>query len=337
MFKREVHMREITHVQAINEALRGEMRLDERVFIMGEDVEISHFGSEARLVDEFGKERVRNTPISESAFAGAAVGAAACGLRPVVEMGFSGFLYVAMDQLVNNAAKLRYMSGGQTTLPIVYLTTTGARGSIAAQHSESPYSMFANVPGLKIVLPSTPYDAMGLLRTAIRDDNPVMFFVHVSLGPVKQAVPEEEYLIPFGEADVKREGTDLSIIAISGMVRKALAAAERLGDDGISAEVIDPRTLVPLDKETIIRSVRKTGRLVIVDEAPRICGAAGEIAAIVADEGFEYLKAPIKRVTRLQTPVPFSPPLEQYVLPNEEKIVAAAKDVLEAHYASVHR
>jgi len=326
-------MREITYVQAINEALRGEMRRDGRVFIMGEDVEISHFGCEARLVDEFGKARVRNTPISESAFAGAAVGAAVCGLRPVVEMGFSGFSFVAMDQLVNNAAMLRYMSGGQATLPIVYLAMTGARGSIAAQHSQSPYSMFANTPGLKIVLPSTPYDAMGLIRTAVRDDNPVMCFVHVSLGAVRQAVPDQEYLIPFGEADVKREGTDLTIVAMSGMVRKALAAAERLEEAGISAEVIDPRTLVPLDKGKIIASVRKTGRLVIVDEAPKTCGAAGEIAAVVADEGFGFLKAPVKRVSRLDTPVPFSPPLEQYVLPGEDSIVAAATLLLATGHA----
>lgn len=323
-------MKKITFVEAVVEALREEMRRDESVFLMGEDIQAGVFGASAGLVKEFGIERVRDTPLAECGFIGAAVGAALCGMRPVVDFMFSSFLYIAMDQLVNQAAKLRYMSGGRCSVPIVLRGVNGGTASAGAQHSESPYAMFMNVPGLKVIVPATPYDAKGLLKTAIRDDNPVLCFEHMSLGSTRGMVPEEEYTIPLGLADVKRVGTDVTVVATGYTVPMALSAAQRAAHDGISVEVVDLRTMLPLDRQTIRVSVRKTGRLVIADDTPRTCGAAAEIAASVVedDETFGCLMAPIKRVTRVDTPMPFSPPLEQYVLPSEDRIITAIGELM---------
>lgn len=322
--------RELTFAEALNEALRQEMERDPTVIVMGEDVGVygGIFGVTKDLIKKFGPERVIDTPISEAGFIGAGVGAAATGLRPVVELMFVDFFGVAMDQIYNQAAKMRYMFGGKIKVPITIRTTIGAGLSAAAQHSQVLYSIFAHVPGLKVVVPSTPYDAKGLLITAIRDDDPVMFFEHKMLYGMKGPVPEEPYTIPFGQADVKREGSDVTIVATALMVHKALEAADLLAKEGVSAEVVDPRTIVPLDKEAILKSVRKTGRLVVVDEDYDRCGFAAWIAAIVADEAFEYLDAPIKRVTTPTVPIPFSPVLERYILPDAEKIVKAVKAVV---------
>ena len=323
-------MREINFMQAFNEAVREEMRRDKRVFFMGEDVQLPVFGFATGLVEEFGPERVRNTPLSEAAFVGAGVGAAAAGMRPIVDISVFSFSYLAMDQIVNQAAKMRYMFGGQISLPLVICGIAGIMGSSAAQHSDSPHGMFMNAPGLKIVVPSTPYDCKGLLKAAVRDDNPVLFFQFISLGLLTGAVPEEDYIVPLGVADVKRKGTDVTVVAIGPMVPKALTVAEDLANEGISLEVVDPRTLVPIDRQAITSSVRKTGRLVIADEAPRTCGAAAEIAALVVedDDAFDCLDAPIQRVTRQHVPIPCSPLLEQFVVPDERKIKAAVLKVL---------
>ena len=321
-------MRIISFVQAINEAIREEMLRDEKVFLMGEDVLLSIFGTTKGIVDEFGTERVRNTPITEAAFVGAAAAASTTGVRPVVDLMSGNFTYVAMDQFANQVAKIRYMFGAQVTLPVVYLATTGARGSAAAQHSDSVYPLFMNIGGLKVIVPGTPRDAKGLLKAAVREDDPVIFFEPTALlGGDKGEVPEEEYTIPLGQADVKRTGTDVTVVAIGEMVRQALAVAETLAGEGIGVEVVDPRTLVPLDTETILASVQKTGRLVIVEGARRRCGAGAEIAAVVAQECFDELKAPIHRVAALDVPVPFSPPLEQYVVPEATRVVAAVRAV----------
>lgn len=324
-----MRVREITFVEALNEALRQEMERDPTVIVMGEDVGVygGIFGVTKGLLEKFGSNRVIDTPISEAGFIGAAIGAAATGLRPVVELMFVDFFGVAMDQIYNQAAKMRYMFGGKIKIPLVIRTTIGGGLSAAAQHSQVLYSIFAHVPGLKIVVPSTPYDAKGLLITSIRDDNPVMFFEHKLLYGIKGPVPEEPYTIPLGRADIKREGSDVTIVGLALTVHHALQAAEILAKEGISAEVIDPRTIVPLDKEAILKSVQKTGRLVIVDEDYDRCGFASWVAAIVADEAFEYLDAPIKRVTTPNVPIPFSPPLEKHVLPSPEKIVAAVKSI----------
>jgi len=306
------------------------MHRDETVFLMGEDVAAGVMGKTAGLIDEFGPERVRNTPLAEGGFVGSAVGAAAAGMRPIIEIMFWNFIFVTMDQIVNQAAKMRYMFGGQVKLPIVVRGLSGLTSGSAAQHSDSPHGMLMNVPGLKIVTPSTPYDAKGLLKAAIRDDNPVLFFEAGQLGRLSGAVPEDEYLVPLGVADVKREGSDVTVVAIGAMVPDALTVAEELSGDGISVEVVDPRTLVPLDKEAIIASVKKTGRLVVADEAPRTCGAAAEIAALVVEDedAFGYLDAPIQRVTRQQVHIPFSPPMENFVIPNAGSIKMAVQNVL---------
>jgi pyruvate dehydrogenase E1 component beta subunit len=294
---------------------------------MGEDVEAGAMGKTFGLLDEFGPERVRNTPLAEVGFVGAAVGAAAAGMRPIAELMFWMLSYIAMDQICNQAAKMRYQFGGQAKLPLVIrgLASTGG----AAQHSDSVHSMFMHVPGLKVVVPSTPYDAKGLLKTAIRDDNPVLFFEDSALSTLRGPVPEEDYTVPFGVADIKREGTDVTVVAITRMVTDALAAAEDLARDGISVEVVDPRTLVPLDKQAIIASVMKTGRLVVADEAQPTCGAAAEIAALVAedDDAFNCLDAPIQRVARKPVPVPFSPPMFRFMTPNAEDIKAAIRKI----------
>ena len=316
--------REITLTQAINDAMREELRRDPKVFVMGEDIRAGLYGASAGLIDEFGPERIIDTPITENAFCGAAVGAAAVGMRPIVES-LSSFLYVAMDQLINRAAKMRYMFGGQVNLPIVFRISEYYGASIAAHHSDRPHPIFMNIPGFKVVFPSCAYDAKGLLKTAIREDDPVAYFEDRTLLGSRQAVPEEEYTIPFGVADVKREGTDVTIVAIGGMVGRALAAAETLAQEGVSAEVVDPRTLVPLDKEAILASVAKTGRLVVVDLAHKTCSAASEIAAIVAMEGFWSLTAPIQRLGTANVHVPYSIALEPLMYPTDETIAEAAR------------
>lgn len=324
-------MRELTYRDALREALREEMVRDKTVFLLGED--IGRYWSGAfkvtkGLAEEFGDERVRDTPISESAIIGVAVGAAITGMRPVAEIMFGDLTTLAMDQICNQAAKICYMFGGQTTVPLVVRTPFGAGVNIASHHSQSLEAWFMHTPGLLVAAPSTPFDAKGLLKTAIRGSNPVMFFEHKLLYPIKGEVPEEDYTIPFGVADVKLEGEDATIFATLYMVHKALAAAQELRKQGISVEVIDPKTLVPMDKQAIIKSVKKTGRIVIVTEDCKTAGVSAEIAAIVAEEALDYLDAPIKRVTEPDTPIPFSPPLEQFVIPNEKTIIKAVKEVL---------
>lgn len=316
-------MSAITYDQAVVDAIREEMQRDAKVFHLGTD-------APRPLLDVFGPERVRATPIAESALTGMAVGAAGSGYRPIVNWSSVTFSFVAMDQIVNQAAKIHYMFGGQVTFPIVYRAVVGGGTRRAAQHSQSPYSMFMNVAGLKIVLPSTPYDMKGLMKTAIRDDNPVVMFESGRVGSVEGEVPDEDYTIPFGKADIKREGSDVTIVAIAWLVHEALAAAEELAKDGISAEVIDPRSLVPLDVDCIRASVRKTGRLVVADEAGPTCGASAEIAALVTEdkETFAALKGPVKRVCALQVPIPYTPGLEDHVFPDRKKIVAGVKDVM---------
>jgi acetoin:2,6-dichlorophenolindophenol oxidoreductase subunit beta len=321
-------MAQITFVQAIRQALTEEMERDPLTFVMGEDVVLSAFGQTRGLIEKFGPKRVRNTPISEAGFVGAAVGAAMAGTRPICEVQFATFFYCAFDQLCNQAAKLRYMSGGQARLPITFRTIYGAVGSAAAQHSETVYPQLLSIPGLKIVVPSGPADVKGLLKSAIREDNPVVVFEATALGRAKEEVPEGDYLVPIGKAAIKRPGKDVTLVAIGPMVPKALAAAQKLAADGIEAEVLDPRTLVPLDHDAILESVAKTNRLVIADEA-HLCGsAASEIAAMVADKGFDLLDAPIKRVAALDFPIPFSPPLEKAVIPSADRIEKTIRDLL---------
>jgi pyruvate dehydrogenase E1 component beta subunit len=324
-------LREIAYRDALREALREEMLRDETVFVLGEDVGRYWKGAfkvTKGLAEEFGDTRVRDTPISESAIIGVAAGAAITGMRPIAEIMFGDLSALAMDQIANQAAKLRYMFGGQTRVPLVIRMPFGAGVNIAAHHSQSLEAWFMHVPGLKIVMPSTPYDAKGLLKTAIRDDNPVMFFEHKLLYSINGEVPEEEYTVPFGLADVKREGEDVTIFATLYMVHKSLTAAEELRKQGISAEVVDPRTLVPLDKRAIVNSVKKTGRIVIVTEDSKTGGVSAEISAVIAEEAIDYLDAPIKRVAEPDTPIPFSPPLEKFVIPDENRIMQAVKEVV---------
>lgn len=324
-------MKQITYRDALREALREEMLRDKTVFVLGEDVGRYWHGAfnvTKGLAEEFGDERVRDTPISESAIIGVAAGAAITGMRPVAEIMFGDLSALAMDQIANQAAKLRYMFGGQTKVPVVIRTPFGAGVNIASHHSQSLEAWFMHVPGLKIAMPSTPYDAKGLLKTAIRDDDPVMFFEHKLLYPIEGPVPEEEYTIPFGVADVKREGEDVTVVATLYMVHKALAATKALSKEGIDVEVIDPRTLIPLDKEAIVNSVKKTGRIVIVTEDCKTAGVSAEIAAMVAEEALDYLDAPIKRVAEPDTPIPFSPTLEQFVIPNEKSIIKVVKEIV---------
>lgn len=320
--------RSLYFIKAMYEGLRDAMREDETVVVIGEDVDRSIIGATRGLIEEFGGERVRNTPISEATFVGACVGAAAAGLRPVVDLMVGSFFYVSMDQVANQAAKLPYMSGGQVSLPIVYFTASGPSGSAAAQHSENPHPMLMNVAGLKVVMPGSPRDAKGLMHAAIKDPNPVVFFQDAVLGGTKGPVPDEPYQIPLGEAEVKREGEDVTVVAIGALVNRALKVAEKLEEEGVSAEVVDPRTLVPLDKKTILDSVRKTGRLVVCDNARITCSAASEIAAIVSEEAFDSLKAAPRRVAWEDVPVPFSPVLEKRVLVDDEKISAAIRSTL---------
>ncbi len=322
--------REITYAQALNEALREEMRRDERVFVMGEDI-AEHggaFGVTKGLLDEFGPKRVRKTPISEAAIAGSAAGAAVTGTRPVAEIMFIDFATLAMDQIVNQAAKIRYMTGGKAKVPVVIRTQGGAGRGNAAQHSQSLEAWFVHVPGLWVVMPSTPYDAKGLLKSAIRNDNPIIFIEHKLLYNTTGPVPEEEYTVPLGVADIKRPGSDVTIVATSRMVLLALAAAERLAAEGTEAEVIDPRTLKPLDVEAIAASVEKTHRLVVVNEGCRTGGFASEVAARVMEEAFDYLDAPVQRVATEDVPIPYNKTLEKEAIPSQDDIVRAVKTVV---------
>ena len=319
--------RELTFAQAVCEALAEEMRHDARVCILGEDVAEAGtpFKVLSGLVEEFGAERVIDTPISEAGFTGIAVGAAMTGLRPVVDIMFGDFLTLAMDQLVNQAAKIHYMSGGHWRVPMVMRTTLGATRRSAAQHSQSLHAWFSHVPGLKVVLPSTPYDAKGLLKAAIRDENPVVFFEDKMMYKLKGPVPADDYTIPLGVADVKRVGEDITLVATSSMVQVALGAANRLEKEGIRAEVVDPRTTWPLDETTLVDSAKKTSRVIVVDEGYGRYGVASEIAAVIAEGAFYHLDAPVVRMGAMQVPIPFSPPLEDATVPTEEAVSERAK------------
>jgi len=321
--------RELTFAQAVREALAQEMRRDPAVFVIGEDVAEAGtpFKVLSGLVEEFGSDRVVDTPISEAGFTGLAVGAAMTGLRPVVDIMFGDFLTLAMDQIANQAAKAHYMSGGKLKVPLVVRTTMGATRRSAAQHSQSLHAWVSHVPGLKVALPSTPADAKGLLTTAIRDDNPVVFFEDKMMYSLKGSVPDGEFAVPFGVADVKREGRDLTIVATSSMVQVALEAAALLEEDGISAEVIDPRTTVPLDTAALVESAKRTSRAIVVDEGPRRYGVGAEIAAVIAEEAFGYLDAPVRRLGAMDVPVPFSPVLEDLTVPTAAQVRATAREL----------
>ncbi|MHA1741008.1 MAG: alpha-ketoacid dehydrogenase subunit beta [Candidatus Thorarchaeota archaeon] len=321
----------MTYREALKQGLREEMQRDERVFIMGEDVGKNWGGAfkvTKGLAEEFGDERVRDTPISENTIAGAAVGAAITGMRPVAEIMFGDLITLAMDQICNQAAKMRYMFGGQTSVPLVIRTVFGGGKNIASHHSQSLEAWFMHTPGLKIAVPAFAYDVKGLIKTAIRDPNPVMFFEHKLVYDKKEEVPDEEYLIPFGEARVRREGDDVTVWGTFLMVHKALEVAQELAKEGISVEVIDPRTLVPFDKKTLIDSVKKTGRLVLVTEETKTGATTAEVAAMVQEEAFDWLDAPIMRVNAPDTPVPFSPPLEQFFIPDHKRIAEAIQSIV---------
>ena len=334
----------LSYREAINEALRVEMARDENVILMGEDVtgashseEPEHLdawggvlGVTKGLVQDFGRDRIRDTPITESGFMGAGVGAAATGMRPVVELMFIGFMGVCLDQIVNQAAKMRYMFGGKAEIPLVVRTMIGAGFRAAAQHSDSPYSTFVHYPGLKVVAPATPTDAKGLLAAAIRDNDPVIFCENKILYDTKGPVPEGEYVVPLGQAEVKQEGDDVTIVAISNMVHVAMQAAEQLSSngDGVSAEVIDLRSLAPLDEGTVLNSIKKTGRLVVVDEDNPRCSVATDIATLAATQAIEYMNGPVRLVTAPHTPVPFSPALEDFYVPTPGRVVQAVRETM---------
>ncbi|MGG0861140.1 MULTISPECIES: alpha-ketoacid dehydrogenase subunit beta [unclassified Bacillus (in: firmicutes)] len=334
--------REISMSSALNEAIKLAMRRDEDVILMGEDVaggaHVDHLqddeawggvlGVTKGIVQEFGRERVLDTPISEAGYVGAAMAAASTGLRPIAELMFNDFIGTCLDQVLNQGAKFRYMFGGKAEVPITIRTTHGAGFRAAAQHSQSLYALFTSIPGLKVVVPSSPYDAKGLLLAAIEDQDPVIFFEDKTLYNITGDVPERYYTLPFGKADVKREGSDVTIFAVGKQVHTALEAAEELAAQGIEAEVIDPRSLSPLDEEAILTSVEKTNRLVIVDEANPRCGIAADISSLIADKGFDLLDAPIKKVTAPHTPVPFSPPLEDIYLPTPDKVVNTVLEMI---------
>jgi len=323
----DTKVRELSYGEAVREALAEEMRRDSRVCILGEDVAEAGtpFKVLSGLVEEFGKERVIDTPISEAGFTGVGVGAAMTGLRPIVDIMFGDFLTLVMDQLVNQAAKVHYMSGGTWKVPLVVRATLGATRRSAAQHSQSLHAWPSHVPGLKVALPSTPYDAKGLLKTAIRDDNPVVFFEDKMMYKMKGPVPAEEYTVPFGAADIKREGRDITIVATSSMVQVALGAAALLEEVGISAEVVDPRTTWPLDERTLIESARKTSRAIVVDEGYGRYGVTAEIASVIAQGAFYDLDAPVMRLGAMHVPIPFSPPLEDATVPTDRSVFEAAR------------
>ena len=316
-------MRELTYNEAAVEAVAEEMRLDPKIFYMSTD-------PIPPLLKEFGPQRIKATPIAEAALTGMGIGAAGSGFRPIVDWRQVTFCFVAMDQIVNQAAKIHYMFGGQVKFPILFRASVGGGGRIAAQHSQSPYSMFMNVAGLKMFLPSTPYDMKGLLKTAIRDNSPVISFESGRLMTHKGHVPDEDYAIPLGKADVKREGSDVTVVALAWLVHEALAAAETLADEGVSVEVIDPRTSVPLDADAICTSVQKTGRLLIADEAGPTAGFSAEVAAVVTEDAatFARLNAPVKRVCALQVPIPYSPVLENHVFPDRNRIIVGVRELL---------
>ncbi|MGO8950258.1 MAG: alpha-ketoacid dehydrogenase subunit beta [Ktedonobacterales bacterium] len=320
-------MREVTLGQAIRESLAEELRRDPNVFIMGEDVAEAGtpFKVLSGLVEEFGPQRVIDSPISEAGISGLGVGAAMTGMRPIIDIMFGDFIGLAMDQIVNQAAKVHYMSGGKLRVPLVIRTTLGATRRTAAQHSQSLHAWVSHIPGLKVALPSTPYDAKGLLKSAIRDDNPVVFFEDKMMYQLKGLIPEEEYTIPFGVADIKRSGTDITLVATSSMVQIALEAAEQLAQLGVSAEVIDPRTTFPLDKEALIASAQKTSRAIVIDEGYERYGVTAELAAVIAEGAFYYLDAPVKRLGAMDVPVPFSPVLEDQTVPTAEVVTELAK------------
>jgi len=323
-------MRELTYREALREALREEMKRDPAVFLMGE--EIAEYGGSYKvtlgLVDEFGHERVRNTPLAEASIAGAALGAALVGMRPVAEIMYIDFSFIAANQIINQIAKLRYMTGGMVKVPLVIRTQGGGGVAAGPHHSQSLEAIYAHIPGLIVVMPSNAYDAKGLLKSSIREDNPVIFIEHKKLYGEAGEVPEEEYLVPLGKADVKRQGKDITVVTYSRCVIRALTVAEDLKNDGIELEVVDLRTLKPLDEEVILSSVKKTGKVLIVYEACRMGGFGAEIAATVAEKAFDYLDAPIKRVAALDSPVPFNPKLEAHILPSEDKIKAAALELM---------
>ena len=322
--------RELTYGEAIKEALVEELRRDPTVFILGED--IAEAGTTFKvlngLVEEFGPERVLDTPISEPGFTGLAVGAAMTGMRPVVDIMFGDFSGLILDQVANQAAKIHYMSGGKLTVPLVLRTTMGAGRRSAAQHSQSLQAWYSHIPGLKVVVPATPYDAKGLMKSAIRDDNPVIILEDKMMyKTVKGPVPVEEYTVPIGVADVKRDGKDITLVATSSMVYVALEAAKMLDEIGISAAVIDPRTLVPLDKQTIVESVKKTSRAIVIDEGYEQFGVTAELASVIADQAFYYLDAPVKRMGAMNVPIPFSPALEDLTIPNAQGVFEMAKSL----------
>ena len=332
--------RVLSGAAAINETIRQTMELDRSVIVIGEDIAGGaglggknegamggSFGVTRGLIEQFGPIRVRDTPISEAAIAGIAIGGAAAGLRPIVDMMWSSFTPLAFDQIFNQAAKMRYMFGGQVKVPVVFRMAMGAGLGAAGQHSDTLYSLFTHIPGLKVVVPSSPYDAKGLLTAAVADNNPVLFFEHMGLYGMKEEVPESSYEIPLGDAKIVRDGTDITVIATSMMVNKALNAADQLRERKISIEVIDPRTLSPIDNNKICRSARKTGRVIIVDESPPRCSIAADIAAMVSESTFDSLKAPVKRVTSPHSPVPLSPPLEEAYIPSVQRIIAAAEEL----------
>lgn len=317
-----------SYIAALNEALLEEMSRDANVFLIGEDVRIGVFAGTRGLHAKFGDKRVIDTPISELAVAGAGVGAAATGLRPIVDLMFGTFLYLAFDQIANQAGAMRYMFGGQTKLPLVYMVQNGTGASAGHHHSQSVHPFFMNMPLMKVVMPSTPYDVKGLLKSAIRDDNPVIFLNHLALGGARGEVPDEEYTIPLGQGEVKRVGADVTICAVGLMVQHSLKAAALLEGEGVDVEVIDLRTLKPWDETAVLESVAKTGRFVAVDESYLTCGAASEWAATVAEKAFHHLKAPVRRVTSKDVPIPFSPKLEKAVVPSPDEIAAAVRETL---------
>jgi len=321
----DAHVR-ISYLDALVQAQIEEMDRDERVILMGEDIAVYGGG---KVVQRFDATRIWSMPISEGSFTGVGIGAAISGLRPIVDLSIASFMYLASDQIINQASKLRYMTGGQIKVPIVFRCCMYYGASIAAQHSDRPYPLFMNVPGLKIISPTTPADMKGLLKSAVRDENPVLIFEDTKLWPVKGDVPTDtDFLVPIGKADIKREGTDVTLVAIAGAMRPALEAAQKLAEEGISVELIDPRTLKPLDMDTIISSVAKTGRLVLVENAHRVCSVTAEIAAIVSEDAFDLLKRPIQRLTAPDVHVPFSPVLENQLYPNKDKIIAAVKKII---------
>ena len=332
--------RVLSGAAAINETIRQTMEFDQSVIVIGEDIAGGaglggknegamggSFGVTRGLIEQFGPIRVRDTPISEAAIAGIAIGGAAAGLRPIVDMMWASFTPLAFDQIFNQAAKMRYMFGGQVKVPVVFRMAMGAGLGAAGQHSDTLYSLFTHIPGLKVVVPSSPYDAKGLLTAAVADNNPVLFFEHMGLYGMKEEVPESSYEIPLGDAKIVRDGTDITVIATSMMVNKALDAADQLRERNISIEVIDPRSLSPIDNNKICRSARKTGRVIIVDESPPRCSIAADIAAMVSESTFDSLKAPVKRVTSPHSPVPLSPPLEEAYIPSVQRIIAAAEEL----------